>query len=153
MNNGENNIMNGKKSGKQLRNNSEGISVLRLAPGEVEIFELLWSEGPVTLAETRKWFHERGRNLANTTLHTRLNRLVEKGLVARKSENPTLYEATICREDVSPRYYELFEEICGRNLMPFLAQLAENRDFTQEEIAFLEKLIEQQRSEKEPENE
>ena len=119
---------------------------VKLAPGELEILELLWSEGPANLARTRTWFHERGRNLAVTTLHTRLNRLVDKGIVRRIAENPALYEAAIRRSEVEGRYAELITELCGRNWIPLVAQLAENRDFTPEEINFLEKLFEQQKS-------
>ncbi len=113
----------------------------KLAPGELEILEMLWAEGQVNLAKTREWFAGRGRNLAQTTLHTRLNRLVDKGLVRRVAENPAVYEAAIRRESVSGRYFELFEEFCGQNLIPFMACLAEKRDFSAEEIAFLEKLV------------
>ena len=42
----------------------------KLAPGEMEILELLWSQGQVNLAQTVQWFHSRGRNLAQTTVHT-----------------------------------------------------------------------------------
>lgn len=113
----------------------------KLAPGELEILEMLWSEGRVNLSKTRQWFVARGRNLALTTLHTRLNRLVDKGLIRRVAENPAAYEAAIKRESVSGRYFELFEEFCGQNLVPFMSHLAEKREFSPEEIAFLEKLI------------
>jgi len=118
-------------------------TILKLAPGELEILELLWTQGPVNLAQTVQWFHERGRHLAQTTVHTRLNRLVDKGIVRRASENPARYEAMIAREQVSGRYFELFEMFCGQNLVPLMAHLAEKRDFTKEEIAFLERLVQQ----------
>jgi len=119
--------------------------ILKLAPGEMEILELLWSQGPVNLAQTVQWFHSRGRNLAQTTVHTRLNRLVDKKLVRRVSENPATYETAIAREQVSGNYLELFEMFCGQNLVPLMSHLAGKRDFTKEEIAFLESLIEQKR--------
>lgn len=122
---------------------------LKLAPGELEILELLWSEGPVTLPQTREWFQNRGRHLATTTLHTRLNRLVDKGIVARASENPTRYAAMVSRDQVSGRHLELLKELCTRNWLPLFAQLAENRDFTAEEIKTLERIIEKKRNSKE----
>ena len=117
----------------------------KLAPGEMEILELLWSQGPVNLGQTVQWFRNRGRNLAQTTVHTRLNRLVGKGLVRRASENPATYEAAIAREQVAGRYFELFEMFCGQNFVPLMSHLAGKRDFTKEEIAFLEELIEKNR--------
>ena len=116
---------------------------LKLAPGEMEILELLWTHGSVNLNQTVQWFHERGRHLAQTTVHTRLNRLVDKGIVRRASENPARYEAAISREQVSGRYCELFEMFCGQNLVPLMAHLAEKREFSKEEIAFLERLVQQ----------
>ena len=116
---------------------------LKLAPGELEILELLWTQGSVNLGQTVQWFHERGRHLAQTTVHTRLNRLVDKGIVRRSADHPATYEATISREQVSGRYCELFEMFCGQNLVPLMAHLAEKREFTKEEIAFLEQLVKQ----------
>ncbi len=120
----------------------------KLAPGEMELLELLWSQGPVNLGQTVQWFRDRGRNLALTTVHTRLNRLVGKGLVRRVTENPATYEAAIERSRVSGRYFELFEELCGQNLVPLMSHLAEKRDFSKEEIAFLERLVEQKKGAK-----
>ena len=121
---------------------------LKLAPGELEILELLWTKGSVNLNQTVQWFRERGRNLAQTTVHTRLNRLVDKGIVRRASENPATYEAMVSRKQVSGRYFELFEMFCGQNLVPLMSHLADKRDFTKEELAFLERLVQQKKGEK-----
>ena len=120
-------------------------NTLKLAPGELEILELLWSQGSVNLGQTVQWFHDRGRPLAQTTVHTRLNRLVNKGIVRRASENPATYEAAISREQVSGRYFELFEMFSSQNLVPLMSHLARKRDFTKEEIAFLEQLVKQKK--------
>jgi len=126
------------------KQNTEKQSI-KLTPGELEILEMLWTEGSVHLTRTRSWFKERGRNLAVTTLHTRLNRLVDKGIIRRISESPAVYQATIRRDEVTGRYAELITELCGKNWIPMVAQLAEDRDFTPEEIKFLERLIEKQK--------
>jgi len=42
-------------------------NTLKLAPGELEILELLWAQGSVNLGQTVQWFHERGRRLAQTS--------------------------------------------------------------------------------------
>jgi predicted transcriptional regulator len=116
---------------------------IKLAPGELEILELLWGAQQVSLSQARDWFHSRGRQLAMTTIHTRLNRLVDKGVVRRVAENPAVYEAAIDRSEVSGRYFELFEELCGQNIVPLMAHLAKKRDFSPEELAFLENLVKQ----------
>lgn len=134
---------------KQQKQEDAASKTHKLAPGELEILELLWREGPVTLPRTREWFQQRGRHLASTTLHTRLNRLVEKGIVARIAENPAQYEAAIPRENVSGRHLELLKELCGLNWLPLFAQLAESRDFSAEEIEYLEQIIQKNRRKKE----
>ena len=116
---------------------------IKLAPGELEILELLWGEKQVNLARAREWFHSRGRMLAMTTIHTRLNRLVDKGMIRRVAENPAVYEAAIARSEVSGRYFELIEELCGQNIVPLMAHLAKKREFSPEELAFLENLVKQ----------
>ena len=116
---------------------------VKLAPGEFEILELLWGEKRVNLARASEWFHSRGRLLAMTTIHTRLNRLVDKGVIRRIAENPAVYEAAIARADVSGQYFELLEELCGRSIVPLMTHLAKKRDFTPEELAFLENLVKQ----------
>jgi predicted transcriptional regulator len=117
----------------------------KLAPGEMELLEFLWSQKSATLAQTAQWFRSRGRNLAPTTVHTRLNRLVEKGIVRRATENPASYVPTITREQASGRYFEFFEMLCGQNFVPLMSHLAGTRDFTKDEIAFLEQLVKQKK--------
>lgn len=123
-------------------------NITKLAPGEMEILELLWSHGSVNLGQAVQWFHQHGRKLAQTTVHTRLNRLVAKGIVRRATENPATYEAAIERKLVSSRYFEWFEKLCGQNLVPLMSHLAQTRDFSNEEIAFLEHLVQKKKGEK-----
>jgi predicted transcriptional regulator len=73
---------------------------------------------------------------------------VDKGIVRRIAENPAMYEAALRRDEVTGRYVELVTELCGRNWIPLVAQLAEERDFTPEEIVFLERVIERQKKRK-----
>ena len=56
---------------------------LRLASGEIEILEILWQAGSATISEAHD---AHVRKIGYTTVQTRLNRLVEKGLV----RNPAL---------------------------------------------------------------
>lgn len=66
----------------------------------------------------------------------------------RITENPAQYEAVIQRSDVSGRYFELLKELCGLNWVPLFAQLAEQQDFTAEEIDYLETIIAKKRQER-----
>ena len=54
----------------------------RLSVGEMEILSMLWEHGPVSLSEGHAAL---GQKIGYTTTQTRLNRLVDKGLVRRSS--------------------------------------------------------------------
>jgi predicted transcriptional regulator len=55
---------------------------------------------------------------------------------------------TIGRCNKCENNFELFEAFCGQNLVPLMSHLAEKRDFTKEEIAFLEQLVKQKKGAK-----
>ena len=74
----------------------------RLSAGELEILQMLWRDGPVTISEARRGL---GRRIGYTTVQTRLNRLVEKGIVTRTAERPANYQAAVAPEVVSLRLF------------------------------------------------
>ena len=57
----------------------------KLSSGEMELMSMLWEHGSLALSEA----HEKlGRPIGYTTMQTRLNRLVEKGLAKRSKHRP-----------------------------------------------------------------
>src|SRR3990172_7212496 len=71
---------------------------LRLTAGEIEILEMLWHARSATISEAHDAL---SRKVGYTTVQTRLNRLVEKGLVKKAGSHPASYRAVIQPEDVS----------------------------------------------------
>lgn len=74
----------------------------RLASGELELLEMLWRIRHATLAEAHAALV---RKVGYTTVQTRLNRLVAKGLAKKAGSHPAKYEAVIqpdqvCRRDL-----------------------------------------------------
>ena len=69
----------------------------RLAAGEIEILEMLWRIRSATLAEAHEAL---ARDIGYTTVQTRLNRLVAKGLAKKAGSHPARYEAAIKPEQV-----------------------------------------------------
>jgi predicted transcriptional regulator len=115
--------------------------VPRLAEGELELLELLWRSGPVTLAEAHQ-AHQ--RPVGYTTVQTRLNRLVDKKLVRRNSERPARYEAAVTREAVSAKDLGLLmSRVSEGKVVPLVAHLIQDRDLNAAEIAELKQLIRQ----------
>ncbi len=111
----------------------------RLSAGEMEILQILWRHGSVTLAEARGGLD---REIGYTTMQTRLNRLVEKGVVLRTADRPAKYSAAIESGEVSARHLDLLlERVCEGSVIPLVAHLVRDRNLSADEIAGLKDLI------------
>src|SRR5262245_28164945 len=111
----------------------------RLSVGELEVLDVLWRHGPVTLAAAHQNF---GREIGYTTVQTRLNRLVEKGIVKRSEDRPAQYRAAVAPESVTAGHLDLLlERVSGGRVVPLVAQLVADRSLTPVEIAELKSLI------------
>jgi BlaI family penicillinase repressor len=115
------------------------IRPTRLAAGELEIVQILWREGEVTLSEAQRAMD---RPIGYTTVQTRLNRLVAKGVVVRSAKRPAKYRAKVAPEEVNAGHLELLlERVCGGSVLPLVAHLMQRRLLSPEEIAELKRLI------------
>ncbi len=112
-----------------------------VAPGDLEILSLLWEYGPLTLAEAHARFE---RPLGYTTVQTRLNRLVDKGLVRRSSDRPARYEAAVTREAISEEALRtLRERVAGGSVVPLVARLLDDPQLSASELKELKELLKQ----------
>jgi predicted transcriptional regulator len=110
----------------------------RPSAAEMELLDVLWTSGPSTIAEV----HERLGKPAYTTVQTRLNRLVDKGLAEKSGDRPAKYAAAVEREQVSAGHLGLLvERLCGGRIVPLVAQLVADRKLSSEEIGELKELI------------
>lgn len=111
----------------------------RLSSGELDLMDLLWREGPLTLAQAHAQF---GVNLVGyTTMQTRLNRLVDKGL-ASKTGRPAEYSAAIEREQAQAGHLDqLIAKLSGGSVVPLVAQLMQDRQISRDELQELKRLI------------
>jgi BlaI family penicillinase repressor len=111
----------------------------RLSAGELEIVQILWRAGPATLSEAHAAMD---RPIGYTTVQTRLNRLVEKGVVSRTAERPARYAAAVAPEDVSARHLDLLlERVSDGSVVPLVAHLVRDRHLSAAEIAEIKQLI------------
>ena len=111
----------------------------RLSAGELEMLQMLWRDGPVTLSEAQRGLR---RAIGYTTVQTRLNRLVRKGVVTRTAERPARYRAAVAAEDVSAGHLNLLlERVSGGSIVPLVAHLMKGRTLSPEEILALRNLI------------
>src|SRR5690349_8899237 len=100
----------------------------RLTTGELEIVSALWRAGPATISETHVAL---GRPVGYTTVQTRLNRLVEKGVVSKSDERPARYRAMFSPEEVSRRDLDvLVRRVNDGQVVPLVACLVRERSLT-----------------------
>ena len=112
---------------------------LHLSRGEMEIMNLLWEMGALTIAETHAAFD---RPIGYTTIQTRLNRLADKGIVQKSGDRPNRYAAAVSPDSVSAGHLEhLIEHVARGSVVPLVAQLLANRKLSKAEIAELKKFI------------
>ena len=119
---------------------------LKLASGEVDLMDLLWRQGPMTLQQTHKAFDQQvtGKSVGYTTVQTRLNRLVEKGFAARSSDRPAVYSAAIDRADVQADHLDdVLKRLSGGSVVPLVAHLVQDRKIGADELAELKRLVKQ----------
>jgi BlaI family transcriptional regulator, penicillinase repressor len=113
----------------------------RLAAGEIEILEMLWRIRSATLAEAHEAL---ARDIGYTTVQTRLNRLVAKGLAKKAGSYPARYEAAIkpeqiCRGDLDV----LVSRVTAGRIVPLVAHLVQDRELSDAELCELRQLIDE----------
>lgn len=113
----------------------------RLSAAEMELLEMLWRQGAVTLSEAHRAL---GLPIGYTTVQTRLNRLVCKGLARRSDDRPTKYSAAIERREIAEHDLSLLiERVSGGSVVPLVAHLVRDRSLTAPQIAELKQLLDE----------
>lgn len=115
---------------------------IRVAAGEMELLSMLWSSGPLTLRQAFERFLEGGGNVSYPTMQTRLNRLVEKGLVAKSSDYPASYQAVATRDQVTAGHLrQLIDKLSRGDIVPLVASLLTDQPLMADQIAELQQLL------------
>ena len=109
-----------------------------LSEGEIELLDLLWKLGPSTLTIVHRNY---SRPIGYTTIQTRLNRMVDKGVLSRSSDYPAQYKAVVKTEVASSSFFEKVAKMRDGSLAPLIAHLTEKRKLKPDEIAMLKELI------------
>ncbi len=127
------------------QNSSKKKPLTPLSEGEMELLDLLWKLGASSLSTVHKNYSEKNtRKIGYTTIQTRLNRMVDKGVLFRSSDYPALYEAVVEIEVASTSFFEKVSKICGGSLAPLIAHLGAQQKLKPDEIEMLKELIARQ---------
>jgi BlaI family penicillinase repressor len=132
--------MNAKKKSPPERSPAEEKLDQKLTEGEISVVQMLWDKGPLALSEAHDEMCRRGPKIGYTTVQTRLERLVEKQVVAKTSDRPAKYRAAINPGDVSaPLLDLLLEKVSG--VVPLFAHLIQTPSLTTDDLAEMKRLI------------
>ena len=115
---------------------------IRVSSGEMEILSMLWQRGPMTLREAFEAFSEFGKTIAYPTMQTRLNRMVDKQLLRRRDEHPSVYQAAVTRDQVSLGHLrQIVDKISQGDVVPLVARLLTEQTLTSDQVAELQQLL------------
>jgi BlaI family transcriptional regulator, penicillinase repressor len=114
-----------------------------LSDAERDVLKVLWEEGPLGVRDILGWLTESGQDWTRSTVVTLLHRLEAKRYIASdKSQYAFIYRALISREDViHARVSKLAEEFADGETVPLMLAFAQRQRFSAEELARLERMI------------
>ena len=115
---------------------------VKVTDAEMELLQLLWADSPLSATDIADRIPaERGWQLP--TVKTLLSRLAAKGAVNVTSQGRrNLYAPAVNREAIAGQLAgRLLDRLFSGRVSPLVAQLAEERDLTPEDLAELEALV------------
>lgn len=120
--------------------------ILDMGDRELDIMQELWKRGPATVAEVQTALENRGVRIAYNTIQTMLNRLEEKGVVARDGRDRAHVYRPLQREDrvVRGAIGKLTSRFFGGSAEALATRLVTD-DLGPEELERLRRLIDERR--------
>jgi BlaI family penicillinase repressor len=120
----------------------------KLSKLELQILEVLWTNGNASIREIQESFPE--PRPAYTTIQTTVYRLEGKRAVrrVRKISNAHIFEPTVKRDVARHRLLDEILSFFGGRAQPMMAQLAEAGKLTRDDIRDLEKAIQKHERQK-----
>ncbi len=115
-----------------------------LSRAEWEVMKVFWDRGELLVRDVTRALEER-RGWARNTVRTIIERLVDKGYLARRRVGPVdLFCPKVARTAVVGRAIDEFvENVLDGSIAPFVTRLVEKGDIDRGEIDALRKLLAQ----------
>ena len=109
---------------------------------ELQIMEVLWTQGACSVREIHEALPEKGRP-AFTTIQTVVYRLEKKQALrcAKRISNANIFEAVISRDDAHTTLVDELLSIFGGRPKPVMARLVESGKLTLEDIKDAEEAL------------
>ena len=121
---------------------------------ELAVLQVLWERGGSTRRQIADVLYPGGAPSHITTVQKLLERLEEKGYVARGAEEgPVTFAATIDREQlISRRLLDVADKLCGGSLTPLLMNLVRAQSLTPRQLRELQDLLAELNEKRRPRN-
>jgi predicted transcriptional regulator len=118
------------------------LKLPKLTKLELQIMEVLWTQGRCAIREIQEAFPKRGRP-AYSTIQTTVYRLEEKKTLrrVRKISHAHIFEASISRGEAQGRLIDDLLSLFGDRLQPVMAHLVGSRKLTLEDVREAEKAL------------
>ena len=122
-----------------------------LSPAQREIMEIIWTQGELSVSQTREILAET-REVARNTARTLMERMAEKGWLAVRQEGRTyLYSAAEPRQtSIGERVLDVVDHVCGGSPEALVTALLDYRGLSQSELARIRQLLDQAHAQKTP---
>lgn len=122
---------------------------LKPTEGELEILQILWAKGPVSVRTVNDLLNEK-REVGYTTTLKIMQIMVDKGLVRRNTESRThIYKASVNEEDTQKQLLNKFVDATFRgSAMKMVMQALGNHNASEAELKEIKALITQMEQKK-----
>lgn len=112
---------------------------------ELKVLELLWQQGEAAIGDLRDALYPQGGNSKFATVQKLLERLVAKGLVARRKDGANwIFHPRVDREElIGGELRRVAESLGGSSMTPLLTCLVEAGELTPQERAHLRRLLDE----------
>jgi BlaI family penicillinase repressor len=122
----------------------------RLGHLQLRIMRVLWKLGPTSVAGVQEKLD--GDRLAYTTVATMLRKMEDRGLVGhRRHDRRFIYEAAVSADDVTRSMADdLVDRLFEGSLADAVSHLLETRDIGPQELARLERLVQERKKKRQP---
>ncbi len=119
----------------------------QLTERELEIMQVFWDHGELTVADVRDKLDAGGRELAYTTVATLVKILLEKKFVKQLNDSrPFIYRPERSYEEVSKNLLsDLIKRVFGGSREEMLVQLMGQKKLNKRERELLEKILREQK--------
>jgi predicted transcriptional regulator len=117
---------------------------VRVTEAEMAVLKVLWARGPLPAKAIKEVLYPNGAESEFAAVHSFLQRLERKGLVARdRSSFVHVFSATASRDDVlGLELSTLVDRLGANSIAPLIMQLIDQKRLSKTEAAEIRRLLE-----------